>query len=116
VKARIETIALSTPEISFKACGNTQKYAQGRESSGKAFDFGPRAGPPDARAGTDHNLGLTVWRVAPLVFAMPGGYPREFLVSRTVGGYCGEILNSTSSHLPFAESVLDLVSHQQFGD
>jgi intracellular sulfur oxidation DsrE/DsrF family protein len=25
VKARIETIALSTPEISFKACGNTQE-------------------------------------------------------------------------------------------
>jgi hypothetical protein len=25
VKARIETMALSTPEISFKACGNTQE-------------------------------------------------------------------------------------------
>jgi intracellular sulfur oxidation DsrE/DsrF family protein len=25
VKARIETIALSTPEISFKACGNTKE-------------------------------------------------------------------------------------------
>ena len=25
MKARIETIALSTPEISFKACGNTKE-------------------------------------------------------------------------------------------
>ena len=30
VKARIETMALSTPEVSFKACGNT------RENMGKA--------------------------------------------------------------------------------
>jgi intracellular sulfur oxidation DsrE/DsrF family protein len=28
VKARIETLALSTPEISFKACGNTQQNMQ----------------------------------------------------------------------------------------
>src|SRR6476469_10404431 len=28
VKARIETMALSTPEISFKACGNTQQNMQ----------------------------------------------------------------------------------------
>ena len=32
VKARIETLALSTPEISYKACGNTQQYMQKAES------------------------------------------------------------------------------------
>jgi intracellular sulfur oxidation DsrE/DsrF family protein len=32
VKARIETIALSTPEISFKACGNTQENMRRAES------------------------------------------------------------------------------------
>ena len=32
VKARIETLALSTPEISFKACGNTQQNMQKTEN------------------------------------------------------------------------------------
>jgi len=32
VKARIETIALSTPEISFKACGNTQENMRKSEN------------------------------------------------------------------------------------
>ena len=32
VKARIETLALSTPEISFKACGNTQENMRKVES------------------------------------------------------------------------------------
>ena len=32
VKARIEVIALSTPEISFKACGNTQQNMQKAEN------------------------------------------------------------------------------------
>jgi intracellular sulfur oxidation DsrE/DsrF family protein len=32
VKARIETIALSTPEISFKACGNTQENMRRAEN------------------------------------------------------------------------------------
>ena len=32
VKARIETLALSTPEISFKACGNTHQNIQKAES------------------------------------------------------------------------------------
>ena len=32
VKARIEVIALSTPEISFKACGNTQENMHKAES------------------------------------------------------------------------------------
>ena len=32
VKARIETLALSTPEISYKACGNTQQNMQKAES------------------------------------------------------------------------------------
>jgi len=32
VKARIETLALSTPEISFKACGNTQENMRKAES------------------------------------------------------------------------------------
>ena len=32
VKARIETMALSTPEISFKACGNTQENMSKAES------------------------------------------------------------------------------------
>lgn len=32
VKARIETLALSTPEISFKACGNTQQNMQKAEN------------------------------------------------------------------------------------
>jgi hypothetical protein len=35
VKARIETLALSTPEISYKACGNTQQNMQKAESSAK---------------------------------------------------------------------------------
>ena len=32
VKARVETLALSTPEISFKACGNTQQNMQKAEN------------------------------------------------------------------------------------
>jgi uncharacterized protein len=32
VKARIETLALSTPEISFKACGNTQENMRKAEN------------------------------------------------------------------------------------
>ena len=32
VKARIETLALSSPEISFKACGNTREYMSKVES------------------------------------------------------------------------------------
>ena len=32
VKARIETLALSTPEISYKACGNTQQNMQKAEN------------------------------------------------------------------------------------
>ena len=32
VKARIETMALSTPEVSFKACGNTQQNMQKAEN------------------------------------------------------------------------------------
>lgn len=32
VKTRIETLALSTPEISFKACGNTQQNMQKAEN------------------------------------------------------------------------------------
>jgi intracellular sulfur oxidation DsrE/DsrF family protein len=32
VKARIETMALSTPEVSFKACGNTQENMQKAEN------------------------------------------------------------------------------------
>ncbi len=32
VKARIETLALSTPEISFRACGNTQENMRKAES------------------------------------------------------------------------------------
>jgi intracellular sulfur oxidation DsrE/DsrF family protein len=32
VKARIETLTLSTPEISFKACGNTQQNMQKAEN------------------------------------------------------------------------------------
>ena len=32
VKARIETLALSTPEISFKACGNTRENMRKAES------------------------------------------------------------------------------------
>jgi intracellular sulfur oxidation DsrE/DsrF family protein len=32
VKARIETLALSTPEISFKACGNTRQNMQKAEN------------------------------------------------------------------------------------
>ena len=32
VKARIETLALSSPEISFKACGNTQQNMQKAEN------------------------------------------------------------------------------------
>jgi intracellular sulfur oxidation DsrE/DsrF family protein len=31
VKARIEQMALSTPEVSFKACGNTQEKMQQAE-------------------------------------------------------------------------------------
>ena len=33
VKARIETLALSTPEISYKACGNTQENMQKAEKT-----------------------------------------------------------------------------------
>jgi intracellular sulfur oxidation DsrE/DsrF family protein len=32
VKARIEVMALSTPEVSFKACGNTKENMQKAES------------------------------------------------------------------------------------
>ena len=32
MKARIEEMALSTPEVSFKACGNTQERMQKAES------------------------------------------------------------------------------------
>ena len=32
MKARIETIALSSPEISFKACGNTQENMRKAEN------------------------------------------------------------------------------------
>jgi intracellular sulfur oxidation DsrE/DsrF family protein len=34
VKARIETMALSTPEVSFKACGNTQENMRKAENKG----------------------------------------------------------------------------------
>jgi uncharacterized protein len=37
VKARIETIALSTPEISFKACGNTQENMRKAENKDLSF-------------------------------------------------------------------------------
>ena len=36
VKARIEVIALSTPEITFKACGNTQENMHKAESQGNS--------------------------------------------------------------------------------
>jgi intracellular sulfur oxidation DsrE/DsrF family protein len=41
VKARIETIALSTPEISFKACGNTQENM--RKAENKDIPLIPQA-------------------------------------------------------------------------
>ncbi|MDA9432218.1 DsrE family protein [Bradyrhizobium sp. CCBAU 51627] len=41
VKARIEEMALSTPEVSFKACGNTQEKMQKAES--KAIPIVPQA-------------------------------------------------------------------------
>src|SRR4051794_24194962 len=41
VKARIETLALSTPEISFKACGNTQQNMQKAEN--KSIPIIPQA-------------------------------------------------------------------------
>ena len=41
VKARIETLALSTPEISFKACGNTQENM--RKAEGKDVVLIPQA-------------------------------------------------------------------------
>ena len=41
VKTRIETIALSTPEISFKACGNTQDNM--RKSENKDIPLIPQA-------------------------------------------------------------------------
>ena len=41
VKARIETLALSTPEISFKACGNTQQNMQKAEN--KSISLIPQA-------------------------------------------------------------------------
>jgi hypothetical protein len=34
VKARIEAMALSTPEVSFKACGNTQENMHRAENKG----------------------------------------------------------------------------------
>ena len=44
VKARIETIALSTPAISFKACGNTQEnMQQGREQGNSPYSRGDRS-------------------------------------------------------------------------
>jgi intracellular sulfur oxidation DsrE/DsrF family protein len=41
VKARIETLALSTPEISFKACGNTRQNMQKAEN--KSIPLIPQA-------------------------------------------------------------------------
>lgn len=41
VKARIETLALSTPEISFKACGNTQENM--RKAENKDIPLIPQA-------------------------------------------------------------------------
>jgi hypothetical protein len=41
VKARIETLALSTPEISFKACGNTQENM--RKAENKDIPLVPQA-------------------------------------------------------------------------
>ena len=41
VKARIETLALSTPEISFKACGNTQENM--RKAENKDISLIPQA-------------------------------------------------------------------------
>jgi intracellular sulfur oxidation DsrE/DsrF family protein len=41
VKARIETLALSTPEISFKACGNTQENM--RKAENKDITLIPQA-------------------------------------------------------------------------
>ena len=41
VKARIEMLALSTPEISFKACGNTQENM--RKAEGKDIPIIPQA-------------------------------------------------------------------------
>jgi uncharacterized protein len=41
VKARIETLALSNPEISFKACGNTQENM--RKSENKDIPIVPQA-------------------------------------------------------------------------
>lgn len=41
VKARIETLALSTPEISFKACGNTQENM--RKAENKEIPIIPQA-------------------------------------------------------------------------
>jgi len=41
VKARIETMALSTPEISFKACGNTQQNM--RKAENKDIKLIPQA-------------------------------------------------------------------------
>lgn len=41
VKARIETLALSTPEISFRACGNTQEKM--RKAENKDITLVPQA-------------------------------------------------------------------------
>jgi hypothetical protein len=41
VKARIETMALSTPEVSFKACGNTQENM--RKAENKEVPIIPQA-------------------------------------------------------------------------
>ena len=41
VKPRIEEMALSTPEVSFKACGNTQEKMQ--KSEGKDIPIVPQA-------------------------------------------------------------------------
>jgi hypothetical protein len=41
VKARIETLALSTPEISYKACGNTRDNM--RKAEGKDIPLIPQA-------------------------------------------------------------------------
>jgi hypothetical protein len=41
VKARIETMALSTPEVSFKACGNTQENM--RKAENKEIKLIPQA-------------------------------------------------------------------------
>jgi len=74
VKARIETMALSTPEVSFKACGITrEKHAQGRGQGHSDYSAGRdrsvRRGARDAARGRGLELrqaiGLVlIWRRA----------------------------------------------------